>query len=116
MPEEKPESKAVHDEADIIDGGTVSGPLIEGGTVQPLENVEVRSRRVRETTARTLALSLVAILALSGLMHYVGVFVLVLADKTAAVEELNRFFHAWLPVISGLVGSAVTYYFTKERS
>ncbi len=116
MPEANSEAETLGQEGELIDGGAITGPVMEGGTVKPLEIIEVRSRRVRETTARAIALTLVWVLALSALVHYIGVFILVLADKTPAVEELNRSFNAWLPVISGLVGSAVTYYFTKERS
>ena len=84
--------------------------------VEALDVIEVKTRRVREATARTIALALIWILGLSAAVHYIAVFILVLNDKTAAVEELSRFFNAWLPVVSGLVGSAITYYFTKERS
>ncbi len=84
--------------------------------VEALTDIEVKSRRAREATARTIALALIWILGFSAAVHYIAVFVLVLNDKTVAVEELSRFFHAWLPVVSGLVGSAITYYFTKERS
>lgn len=111
-----PEPDNLGREGELIDGGAITGPVLVGGTVERLEDIEVRSRRVRETTARAIALTLVWVLAGSALVHYIGVFILVLADKAPAVEELNRFFNAWLPVISGLVASAITYYFTKERS
>lgn len=89
---------------------------IEGGEVEEFADIEVKTRRVREATARTIAIALIWILGLSALIHYIAMFVLVLNDKTTEVEELSRFFNAWLPVVSGLVGSATTYYFTRDRS
>jgi len=94
---------------------TQNGLEIEGGMVEAFADIEVKSRRVREATARTIALALIWILGLSAAVHYIAVFVLLLLDKQPAIEELSRFFNAWLPVVSGLVGSAITYYFTKER-
>jgi hypothetical protein len=32
------------------------------------------------------------------------------------VVALDKLFNAVLPILSGLVGGAATYYFTKERS
>jgi hypothetical protein len=93
-----------------------SGATIEGGVVEGFKDIEVKSRRVREATARTIALALIWILGISAALHYIAIFALELNDKTAGVEELNRVFNIWFPVVSGLVGSATTYYFTKERS
>src|SRR5215475_9073961 len=100
MSDTNPEPDPGKQDGEIIDGGAFTGPLMEGGTVKQLADIEVKGRRVRETTARTIALTLVWVLAGSALIHYLGVFILVWADKTAAIEEMNRFFNAWLPVIS----------------
>jgi hypothetical protein len=100
--------------AKTIEGGEVEE--IEGGEIEEFADIEVKTRRVREATARTIAIALIWILGLSALIHYTAVFVLELSDKPAGVEELNRFFNVWLPVVSGLVGSATTYYFTRDRS
>lgn len=103
-------SQPTAENINIQDGGA-----IEGGVVEPLDDIKVRTR-VREATARTIAISLIWILGLSAGVHYIAVLVLVLCDKSSQVEVLDRFFNAWLPVVAGLVGSATTYYFTKDRS
>lgn len=111
-----PDTKQKSNEPATEDSDPQNGLAIEGGMVEGFGDIEVKSRRAREATARTIALALIWIFGLSAAVHYIAMFVLVLNDKTAALEELNRFFNAWLPVVSGLVGSAITYYFTKERS
>jgi len=59
-----------------------------------------------------LALYLIALLALIVLGHYVATLVLEWNGKKA--EGLATAFNTVLPVISGLVSGAVTYYFTKK--
>jgi hypothetical protein len=49
------------------------------------------------------------------LLHYLFVMTLELKGKHEAVESLMTVFHSWLPVISGLVGGATTYYFTRDK-
>jgi len=42
--------------------------------------------------------------------------VLVLAhNKPNSVDEISRVFNVWVPVFSGLVGAAATFYFTQTR-
>jgi hypothetical protein len=36
-------------------------------------------------------------------------------DKPNSVEEVSRVFNTWIPVFSGLFGSAATFYFTQGR-
>jgi len=96
-------------------GSQSDSELIEGGVVQSMVDVFLVHGRHREATARMIAISLVGILAGSALLHFIAILVLA-HDQANALEEMNRFFNAWLPVISGLVGSATTYYFTKDKS
>jgi hypothetical protein len=96
-------------------GGQNESELIEGGIVQSMVDVEIVPKRHREATARMIAISLVGILAGSALLHFIAILVLA-HDQANAMEETDKFFNAWLPVISGLVGSATTYYFTKDKS
>jgi hypothetical protein len=88
--------------------------LIEGGHVGPIEEVPFEVRH-RAETARWLAISLIATLALSFFVHYGVTTYFVAKGKTDAVEGLSRAFNVWLPVISSLAGAAVTYYFTREK-
>ncbi len=42
--------------------------------------------------------------------------ILVLAhNKPNSVDEISRVFNVWVPVFSGLVGAAATFYFTQVR-
>jgi hypothetical protein len=88
--------------------------LVEGGYIRPLDEYSFRARH-REHTARTLAYVLVGILGGSFVLHYTATLVLQARGRIDAAESLARIFNAWLPAITGLVGSAVTYYFTKEK-
>ncbi len=89
---------------------------IEGGDVSDYAELEVKPKHHREVTARRLAMMLVAMLGGSVFIHYLALFLLVVYDKNDVADKLSHFFNAWLPVISGLVGSATTYYFTKEKA
>ncbi|MFZ0964196.1 MAG: hypothetical protein WAO35_25300 [Terriglobia bacterium] len=89
--------------------------LVDGGFVRNLDEYSFRVRH-REHTARRLAYALVGILGGSFAFHYIATMVLEFNGKSNAVENLNRVFNAWLPVIASLVGGAVTYYFTRGKN
>ncbi len=81
--------------------------LIEGGDVINVNPEAIQARTShRERAAKTFTLTLLGIFAGSLLLHY-GALMTALAwgDKSAA-EMVERQFNAWLPVISGMVGSA----------
>jgi hypothetical protein len=88
--------------------------LIEGGAVTELRELEVKPPH-REATARWLAIILVSILGGSALLHYITLAIFVYAGKADEADRLGTFFNAWLPAITALVGSATTYYFTKDK-
>jgi hypothetical protein len=69
----------------------------------------------RANTARYLAISLVSILALSVLLQYVSTRILIYTGKADAIPNLDKTFNILMPVLSGLVGGATTYYFIKEK-
>lgn len=92
-----------------------NGDVIDGGTVEPLEELTFQERRHRAVTARQMALLLVWIMAVSVAVHFITTALFAAYDNTAAVEALGKIFNMWLPVISGLVSGAATYYFTKEN-
>lgn len=90
--------------------------IIEGGDVEHVGDLRFEERKHRAATARVLAYSLVGILAATITVQYGLTLWLVLCGKDAGVAALDKLFNALLPILSGLVGGAVTYYFTKERS
>lgn len=96
---------------------TIRDEIIEGGTVEALEDLQFHEAKHRADTARMLALLLVGILGASVFVHYIVVVALVAAGKEAAVQHVGQIFNIWLPVIASLVSAAATFYFTsKERS
>ncbi len=90
------------------------GDVLEGGEVEPLQDYPIAEQH-RANTARYLALSLVAILALSVLFQYVSTMILIYTGKADAIPNLDKTFNILMPLLSGLVGGATTYYFTREK-
>lgn len=91
--------------------------LIQGGDISGLDadGIEWKPEKHHAETARGLAFLLVWVLVVSFILHYLAIVVLSWMEKASAVDTLSSLFGVWLPVISGFVGGAVTYYFTKER-
>jgi nitrate reductase NapE component len=90
--------------------------IIEGGSVERVTDLPFEERRHRAATARVLAYCLLGILALTITLQYGFTVWLILSGRDSGVAALDKLFNALLPILSGLVGGAVTYYFTKERS
>jgi hypothetical protein len=89
-----------------IYGGEVSrraGPAAAAGPAKDPE--ESRSK---------LAGNLVYLLLVLIILHYCGLLLLEWNTKKET-QALDNAFNATLPVVSGLVASAVTYYFTREQ-
>ncbi|MBI4776964.1 MAG: hypothetical protein HY788_22750 [Deltaproteobacteria bacterium] len=93
-----------------------SEEVIEAGDVQGLEDeLPFHEAKHRAETSRLLAVMFAWILSLSMLIHYGVTAVVMWYGKESMAETLAKIFNIWLPVISGLMGSAATYYFTKEK-
>ena len=103
--QDEPETDVSPDE-DLIQGGMISGLDQEAGW---------RAEKHHAVTASWLAYLLLSILVISFVVHYAAIILLSLYEKTEAVEALSLLFGSWLPVMSGFVGGAVTYYFTREQ-
>ncbi len=96
---------------------SASEPLIQGGTISGLDQeVNWQPERHHAVTATRLAFLLVWVLVLSFVLHYTAIVILGVYGKTETVETLSSLFGVWLPVMSGFVGGAVTYYFTREKN
>lgn len=76
-------------------------------------SVESKVKMDNAQAARTLAYTLIFILAGSFFVHY-GTTTW-LTTQQIPTDSLNDLFENWLPVITTFVGSAVTYFLTKER-
>ena len=94
--------------------GRAENEFLEGGAVEPLQDYQVAEKH-RADTARYLAYALVGILALTILLQYGLTLALIYSGKAEAIPNLDKVFNGLLPLLSGLVGGASTYYFTRER-
>jgi len=91
---------------------------IEGGDITELNSAPYKIddlKKQKAATTRALAYLLVIILFLSVVIHYGMVAWFLSNEKKDVTVELSTIFSTWLPVISGLAGSAVTYYFAQEK-
>jgi chromate transport protein ChrA len=90
----------------LLDGGSTTDDDKGRPQVGPTVGTE-RHRQI-------VTLVLIALLALIIVGHYVTITVLEWNSKK--VDSLTNAFNSVLPVVAGLVGSAVTYYFTKAAT
>lgn len=100
---------------ELAETGHADEPPLEGGEVRDFEELSFHEAKHRAETARSLATWLVFLLGGSLALHYLLTAVLAFGGKETALEHLSSIFNAWLPAITGLVGAATTYYFTRER-
>jgi hypothetical protein len=91
------------------------------GPPEDLEEVEIpdqapgprfSNEEHRAKATKLLALLLFAALISSFVAHFVCILCLA-HNKPNSVEEVSRVFNTWIPVFSGLFGSAATFYFTQ---
>jgi hypothetical protein len=54
-------------------------------------------------------------LALGIFLNYVCVMVLILCKREDGLKTVEDVFHAWLPVIAGLLGGAVAFYYKEGK-
>ena len=100
-------------EADIDEAAVLEsvGPPTVDSTIFPFDHAKQKA-----DTARNIAYALVVILGASVFLHYVVISLTPLpAESALRLEAYKAAFNAWLPVASGLVSAAVTYYFTRDR-
>jgi len=89
--------------------------IIEGGTVEELKEVHFEPQKHKAETARKLAFLFASMLGVSAIIHYFATWFVMEWGSIETADKLARIFNMWLPVISGFVGGAATYYFTKEK-
>jgi hypothetical protein len=87
-------------------------PDVRSGYSPP--SIDDLLKQSHAATAHTIAKWLLIILGGSVLLNYVCLMVLIYSNRQDGAKLLEDSFHTWLPVLSGLAGSAVTYYFTKN--
>jgi hypothetical protein len=90
--------------------------LIEGGSTidEPRQPVTIKGPFDLEKHRGVLTFALVILLGVMILGHYICILVLEWNGKKS--DGVTNAFTTSLPVISGLVGSGVAYYFTRRDS
>ncbi|WP_162660721.1 hypothetical protein [Tuwongella immobilis] len=85
-----------------------SEPVRQGSLFEPVKH--------HAETASKLATWLVGILGGSVGLYFILLAILAACSAVESTKQLTTAFTAWLPVISGLVGGAITYYFTRDAN
>jgi len=86
----------------------------EGRGFQPPSTIDPKVER-ESKTARVLAITLIVMLGITFLANLVTLTVLTVYNRLDAAPQFERLFAVWVPLLAGLVGSAVTFYLTKEH-
>jgi uncharacterized membrane protein len=66
-------------------------------------------------TARHITITLLVMLGVTFIANDITLVVLTVKNRLDAVSSFERMFAVWMPLLSGLVGSAVGFYLTKEK-
>jgi hypothetical protein len=86
----------------------------QGSNTMKDAQIEAAIKTQEAQTARLLALALSSALGMTVVLQYTVLTVLACRGSEKEIPVFEHLFNAWLPVISGLTGSAVTYYLTKR--
>jgi hypothetical protein len=81
----------------------------------PQERPRASKPRDQSVDRAIIAKVLIGMMAVGLVVHYVAVIIFEWNGKHDSVKSLETVLNAWLPILSGLVGAAVTYYFTREK-
>lgn len=60
-------------------------------------------------------MTLLVMLGLTFIANLVTMIVLTVKNRLDAAPLFDRMFSVWMPLLSGLVGSAVGFYLTKDK-
>ena len=115
-----------------VDGDAPTAPVVHdagGNSKQSLElgqkvhlsdqeEYPFKTIPLRDRIAGQIAYILLALLGGTVLLHYLmtAIFIVCFREKYEPIgREFDKVFNNLLPILSGLVGSAVTYYFTRDN-
>ena len=86
----------------------------EGRGVQPPSEIHLKAQEAK--TARTLAFVLVVTLVSTFVLQQCLIVLMTFYNKPDAITHLEHSYGQWLPVLSGLVGTAVGFYLKERKS
>jgi hypothetical protein len=113
-PQADPESVPTAEETSIAESVGSTADLEEVAGVSQAPGPQFSPEEHRAKATKLLALLLFCALVASFVAHIVCILCLA-HNKPNSVEEVSRVFNTWIPVFSGLFGSAATFYFTQGR-
>jgi len=87
--------------------------LVDGGSAEDASPISLSGPFDVDKHRGYVTVLLIALLAFLIVGHYTCVVVMDWNGKK--IDSVNAAFNAALPIVSGLVGSAVTYYFTAKH-
>ena len=94
-----------------------NGPAPVAPDVEPrglrLTDIDLKMRESQ--TARHITITLLVLLGVTFVTNLVTMIVLTVKNRLDAAPLFDRMFSVWMPLLSGLVGSAVGFYLTKEK-
>jgi len=90
-------------------------PEEEPVVFDPAQRPHVSEPRDPSVDRAIIARILIGMMAIGLVFHYAAVITFEWSGKHDSVKSLETILNAWLPILSGLVGAAVTYYFTREK-
>lgn len=96
-------------------GSDMDAGLLDGGEVGSLDEPPLMIEQHRVETARYLAFGLVSLLGATIVSHYGLTALFVYQERLDAIPHLDKTFNVVMPLLSGLVGAAATYFFTRGR-
>ena len=95
----------------------ITGAPIEGGKViTETTGPGFDELQHHAQTASRITYVLLAVLVFTIALHYGGIMAAHFSGHPQIAVELSRLFEILLPVLSGLLGSALAFYFTQRRS
>src|ERR1700730_14980937 len=103
---EQDKAAGVPDDSESVAGDAI--PVV----YDPLD--QVRAAQDPSTQRAIVARILITMMAVGLLIHYGAVITFEWIGKHESIKSLETILNSWLPILSGLVGAAVTYYFTHE--
>jgi hypothetical protein len=80
-----------------------------------LQLTDIDLKRRESQTARHVTITLLVMLGGTVVLQFATLIVLTITNRLDAASHFDQMFAVWIPLLSGLVGSAVTFYLTREK-
>ena len=92
-----------------------SAPLPPDVEPRGLRLTDIDLKMRESQTARHITMTLLVMLGITFVANLVTMIVLTVKNRLDAAPLFDRMFSIWMPLLSGLVSSAVGFYLTKDK-